>query len=119
MRKNTTFFLLGIGIITGTVSGLFGGGGGMILVPLLSVIHEIREESIFPSSICIILPICVVSLFLSGSDLSLSWKEVLPYLSGSLIGGILAGFFGKKIPVQWLHRILGILVLWGGIRYIW
>ena len=35
------------------------------------------------------------------------------------IGGVLAGMFGKKIPTVWLHRGLGILILWGGIRYLW
>ena len=38
------------------------------------------------------------------------------YLAGSAAGGFLAGIFGKKIPVLWLHRILGIFILWGGIR---
>ena len=38
------------------------------------------------------------------------------YLAGSAAGGLLAGIFGKKIPVLWLHRILGIFILWGGIR---
>ena len=41
------------------------------------------------------------------------------WLIGSTIGGILAGQFGKHIPVKWLHRGLGILILWGGIRYLW
>jgi len=45
--------------------------------------------------------------------------QALPYLIGSLIGGVGAGLWGKRIPVLWLHRILGVLILWGGIRYLW
>ena len=39
-------------------------------------------------------------------------------LIGSGAGGILAGFFGSKIPTHWLHRLLGVLILWGGYRYL-
>jgi uncharacterized membrane protein YfcA len=42
----------------------------------------------------------------------------LPYLIGSALGGILAGLLGKRIPTVWLHRGLGILILWGGYRYL-
>lgn len=110
--------LSSIGIITGFVTGIFGGGGGMILVPLLTLLPEMEEESVFPSSICIILPICIVAIFLSKSETTLSFIQVAPYLLGSFLGGVSAGIVGKKIPVLWLHRVLGILVLWGGIRYI-
>lgn len=91
----------------------------MILVPLLTLLPGFEEENIFPSSICIILPICIVSLWFARGNTTVSWIQILPYLSGSLLGGISAGIWGRKIPVIWLHRILGILVLWGGMRYLW
>ena len=40
------------------------------------------------------------------------------YLFGSAAGGIAAGVWGRHIPVHWLHRSLGILILWGGLRYL-
>ena len=108
-----------IGIAAGSVNGLFGAGGGMVLVPLLSAWTSLEEESLFPSSVSIILPICLVSLAVTGITSGIAWKDALPYLPGSAIGGILAGIWGKKIPLSWLHRGLGILILWGGIRYLW
>ena len=48
-----------------------------------------------------------------------AWGDSLPYLLGSALGGSLAGLWGKKIPTRWLHRGLGVLILWGGIRYLW
>ena len=104
------------GLAAGCVTGLFGGGGGMVLVPLLALLTDLKEEEIFPGSICVILPVCITSLMLSGSR---SLQTALPWLPGSLIGGILAGKWGGKIPVKWLHRSLGILILWGGFRYLW
>ena len=106
------------GFLAGTVNGLFGAGGGMILVPLLSTWTPLEENDIFPASVSIIAPICVVSLCLSQAITSFTWHSSLPYLFGSAIGGVAAGLWGKKIPVKWLHRILGVLILWGGIRYL-
>ena len=106
------------GAAAGIVNGLFGAGGGMILVPMLSKSSQLTQEEIFPSSICIILPLCILSLLIQAMD-SFPWTEAIPYLIGSGFGGIAAGIFGGKIPVKWLHKVLGILILWGGFRYLW
>lgn len=106
------------GCAAGAVNGLFGAGGGMVLVPLLTGLTELPEDEIFPSSVSIILPICLVSLTLSWPAEGIAWADVIPYLAGSAAGGIAAGLLGKRIPVKWLHRMLGILILWGGIRYL-
>lgn len=103
------------GICAGAVNGLFGGGGGMLLVPLLTKTKAIEEEDVFSSSVAIILPICIISLMFSEV---VPLIETVPYLFGGLIGGIAAGLLGKKIPVLWLHKGLGVLILWGGIRYL-
>lgn len=116
LKKNYGMILAGIA--AGAVNGLFGTGGGMILVPLLTGITDLEEQEIFPTSVSIILPICFISLFCSQNVQDLTFWGILPYLLGSTAGGILCGFFGKKIPVKWLHRFLGILVIWGGIRYL-
>ncbi len=106
------------GACAGTVAGLFGAGGGMVLVPLLTLLTDIREEDVFPCSVSIILPICAVTLAATALLGSVSWGAALPYLLGSGLGGMLAGKWGGKIPVKWLHRALGILILWGGFRYL-
>ena len=106
------------GAAAGAVNGLFAAGGGMVLVPLLEKSGAFSEREIFSSSIAIILPICIVTLTVSAAGQPLPWREALPYLPGSVIGGLLAAFFGKKIPVEWLHRLLGVMILYGGIRYL-
>ena len=106
------------GICAGAVNGLFGAGGGMVLVPLLSTMTDLPEDRIFPASICIILPICMVSLMVTIQANGLDIASALPYLIGSAAGGLAAGFFGRRIPVVWLHRGLGALILWGGIHYL-
>lgn len=113
--------LLGCGIAglaAGTVNGIFGAAGGMILIPALQLICRVPEESLFPMSVSVMLPVCVISLLMSSPAGPLPWADALPYLIGSAAGGILAGIFGGRLPVVWLHRILGVMILWGGIRYL-
>ena len=118
MKKNKYLGVTIAGICAGAVNGLFGAGGGMILVPLLTWLSYLSEEEIFPASVSIILPICLISLSFTFQASALTWNTALPYLTGSAIGGVLAGIFAKKIPTLWLHRLLGALIIWGGIRYL-
>ena len=118
MKRTKHMGLILAGLGAGAVNGLFGAGGGMVLIPLLTLLTAVSDDALFTTSICIILPICLVSLgytLLSGTA---AWAEALPYLIGSAAGGVLAGAFGKKIPTAWLHRGLGLLIIWGGIRYL-
>ena len=117
MRKSY-FGMVLAGLGAGAVNGLFGAGGGMVLVPLLTLLTPLEDAEVFPASISIILPVCLVSLAVTAMTQGLAWEQAFPYLIGSAIGGVLAGIWGKKIPVKWLHRGLGILILWGGIRYL-
>ena len=106
------------GAIAGAVNGLLGAGGGMVLVPLLGRTGELEDTQIFPASVSIIMPLCIVSLGVSAMHDPLPWQQALPYLIGSIPGGLMAGLIGKRIGVKWLHRALGIMIFWGGIRYL-
>ena len=116
MKKRNYLPMILCGALAGGVTGLFGGGGGMVLVPALGMLKCVEEDAVFPSSIAIIIPVCLVSLFLSGAPIP--FHEALPYLMGSFAGGIAAGIFSKKIPTALLHKALGIMLLWGGVRYL-
>ena len=90
----------------------------MVLVPLLTLLTDLPQRSIFPASIATILPICMTVLAVTILTGTLDISASLPYLLGSAAGGFLAGKWGQKIPVTWLHRGLGLLILWGGVRYL-
>lgn len=107
------------GFAAGAVNGLFGIGGGMVLIPLLTLLTQWEDGTIFASSLSIILPICLVTLIATALTGPILWADSLPYLAGSAIGGVMAGFWGRKIPVGLLHKALGLLIIWGGVRYLW
>ena len=102
----------------GLVNGLLGAGGGMILLPLLTFFAGTELSNPFPVSVAVMLPLTIVSLLVSGLPADFSWETALPCLLGSALGGIFAGIWGKKLSVLWLHRALGVLILWGGVRYL-
>lgn len=118
-RKRQLWGSTGAGLAAGALNGLFGGGGGLVLIPGLQHLAGVEERQLFSLSVSVMLPVCLLSIGISARSSPLPWGEAWPYLAGSAIGGILAGFFGKRIPVLWLHRILGLTLLWGGVRYLW
>ena len=117
MRKNRLAPYLS-GAAAGLANGLFGAGGGMVLLPLLARTTDLAQHELFACSVCIILPISLVSagvyLLRGGSFLS----EAVPYLIGGVLGGAIAGLTLRKLPTKWLRRALGLFILWGGIRLI-
>lgn len=52
-----------IGIFAGTITGLFGAGGGMILVPAFTYLLKFKEKEARATSIFCILPMVLVSGF--------------------------------------------------------
>ena len=107
------------GAAAGMINGLFGAGGGMILVPMLITICKLEDKKAFSSAISIILPLSIVSLLVYRSQGIFPLKDAAPYLVGGLIGGFLGGFLFKKTSVNFLHKFFGIIILWGGIRLLW
>ena len=104
------------GALAGAVNGFFGGGGGMVLVPLLTGWCGLGERRAFATSVAVILPLCVLSagiyLLRGGLDLI----AALPYLLGGLLGGWLGGKLFKNMSMDWLRRGFGLLLLYGGVQ---
>ena len=116
LKKHIPFALSGAA--AGFVNGFFGAGGGMVLVPLLIHAAKMEDKRAFSSSVCIILPLCLVSLAVYASNGLLPLHEALPYLLGGAVGGVLAGLLFRKVSARLLHLALGALILFGGVRLV-
>ena len=97
----------------GIVNGFFGGGGGMVLVPLLMSRCALDQRHAFASSVAIIFPLCALSAIIYYTRGHLDLMGALPYLVGGLIGGLIGGKIFEKIPVVWLKRAFALLILYG------
>ena len=52
------------GALAGALNGLFGTGGGIVLVPLLLRVHRLPAQRAFATSLAVILPLSAVTLLL-------------------------------------------------------
>ena len=107
------------GIAAGSVNGLFGGGGGMVLVPALTKWCHMEEKKAFASCVAVILPFCVISAAIYIFRTDFNWLQAFPYLIGGLVGGFVGGKLFPKISDLWLRRIFAGFLLYGAWRYLW
>lgn len=104
------------GGMAGVVNGFFGGGGGMVLVPLLAKWIKIGERKAFATSTAIILPLCTLSSAIYLWRGELQFSVALPYLLGGTLGGIFGGMLFKKVNILWLQRGFALLILYAGVK---
>ena len=106
------------GAAGGLINGLFGGGGGMVLLPLLTRWQGLKAKDGFATCVAVILPVCCVSaavyLWQERPPLSGLW----PYLAGGLAGGLIGGATFEKVPARALKVIFGLFLLYAGVRYL-
>jgi len=107
------------GAAAGLINGLFGAGGGLVLVPMLIKFCKLEDKKAFASAISIILPMCLVSIATYYTKSIFPFQDATPYLVGGLAGGLLGGILFKRVSVAFLHRFFGIIILFGGLRLLW
>ncbi len=106
------------GGLTGIVNGLFGAGGGMLLVPLLLRWLKLDEKKAMATSVAIIFPLCALSALIYCLKHDLADVNVWPFLLGGLAGGVLAGLTFGRVKALWLRRAFALIVLYGGVRIL-
>ncbi|MCI8844011.1 MAG: sulfite exporter TauE/SafE family protein [Oscillospiraceae bacterium] len=106
------------GAAAGLINGLLGAGGGMVLVPLLVGWCGLEDKKAFATAISIILPLSLTSIAVFAMREPLPFGEAWPYLLGGVIGGGLGGLLFKKMTANVLHKLLGAVILWGGVQLL-
>ncbi len=107
-----------IGSLAGAANGLFGAGGGLFVVPLFIGWLHMDQRKAFATSLGVILPLTIVSLVVYGLRGGLDFMTAIPYLIGGLAGGFIGGKLFHKIPLIWLRRLFGLLILYGGVKAV-
>ena len=116
MEKKTIHIVAGAA--AGMVNGLFGGGGGMVLLPVLTKWGGVPQRVAFATCIAAIYPMCIVSATVYCLRVQPEWSLLLPCLLGGAVGGIVAGRTFEKVPVRMLKLIFGIFLIYGAARYL-
>ena len=96
-----------IGLVTGFANGLFGSGGGTIVVPAMERFLGEEEHKAHATAIAVILPLSLLSLgvYLWKADLGAVWRIALWASAGGLVGGFVGAKLLQRVSGVWLHRI--------------
>lgn len=107
-----------IGIVTGLCNGLFGSGGGTIVVPAMEKLLDVEEHKAHATAIAIILPLTLISIILytikGFLDFSLVWKVSLGGIAGGIIGAVLL----KKLSGNVIRKIFGVFMIAAAVRMV-
>lgn len=119
-EKNTKnkIILLVAGVIAGLCNGLFGGGGGMIVVPILTFALKKEQKRAHATAILIILPMAVVSGLLYAVFGNFRLDSGIPSCLGIIIGGIIGALALKKISNKRLCMIFSFVMLVAGVKML-
>lgn len=115
----TVLILLGIGLAAGIGSGLFGIGGGVIIVPALVFLLAYSQHKATGTSLVILLPpvgLCAVLEYSRTGNVN--WKAAVFVAIGMLVGAGLGAVIANKLSGPVLRLMFGIFVLGLGIYTI-
>jgi len=107
-----------IGITVGLCNGLFGSGGGTVVVPAMEKFLDMDEHKSHATAIAVILPLTVVSMILyiykGFFDFSLAWRVSV----GGVAGGAVGAMILKKISPALLRKIFGVFIIAAAVRMV-
>lgn len=106
------------GSFIGFLNGFFGGGGGMVCVPVLNKIAGLSEKRSHATAIAIIFPLSLISAFIYVINGYIKSLPLITVTIGSLAGGIIGAFALKILPPKWVRIIFAVIMLVGGIKLI-
>ena len=116
MKSNRKRLSVFTGAAAGIINGLFGGGGGMVIVPMLDGFLGYKKKESHATAILIILPMSVLSGIVYGASGSFDAAVIFPVLIGSLTGGVIGAFFLSKFSSNTVVIIFSLVMLFAGVK---
>ncbi|HZV88000.1 MAG TPA: sulfite exporter TauE/SafE family protein [Candidatus Binatus sp.] len=101
--------------VCGVASGLFGIGGGVLLVPFLALFFAFGQHRAQGTSLVALIPPTGLLAFLAYARVDyVSWKIGLLLIPGVIVGGILGGLLAKRLQPQRMRQVFaGVMLLLG------
>lgn len=110
--------IIGVGITAGLINGLFGAGGGTIIVPALTLLFGVPQHKAHATAISVILPFAMISS-------AIYYRSGVTDLETTLwitLGGVVGSYFGSKTLTRfsphYLRVIFGIFMIIAAIRMV-
>jgi uncharacterized membrane protein YfcA len=111
-RRPRVLVLIAIGLAGGILSGAFGVGGGIVLVPLLINFAGLDQRRAAATSLLAILPTSIAGsiTYLANGEVDLLAAVVIA--AGAIAGSLVGSALLKRLPLRWLRwMFIALLVI--------
>ncbi len=107
-----------IGSFTGFINGIFGSGGGTLLVPILNNIVKIEEHKSHATALAIIIFLSSASSIIYISKGTYDIGLTFQVACGSIIGGIVGAKLLSKLTGKFLRISFGVIMIIAALRMV-
>lgn len=108
--------IVGIGLITGLLSGLLGVGGGVVMVPLMGMILGLDQHLAQGISMVVIVPTSLAGIWQLHKKKLVDYRSAALFAGGSIAGAVLSANFVQYISGADLKKIFGVFIIFTGLR---
>ncbi len=115
MKKVKKIHIILFGALIGMINGFFGGGGGMVVVPLLTKLFGMEQKKAQATALFVILPISLVSTIVYMCYNSINFASGWPVILGIVGGGVLGATMLNKLNNKIVKGIFIFFMLLGGV----
>jgi uncharacterized membrane protein YfcA len=116
--------ILVIGLVAGTLSGLIGVGGGIVLVPALVYFLNYSQHQAQGTSLGVLsFPVVILAFLkyfydLKGSGEAIDFRVILLLGVGFLLGGFIGGTLALKLDKELLKKIFAVVLFYTGFKML-
>ncbi len=115
MKNLKKWQIILFGAMIGLINGFFGGGGGMIVVPLLNKMFGLEQKKAQATALFVILPISLASTIVYMCYNSVDITKGLAVIVGIIAGGIVGAKLLNKLNNRVIKHIFIFFMLLGGV----
>ena len=107
-----------LGVIAGVLSGLFGVGGGILFVPILTWIGltQLHAEA---SSLLAIIPTVLVGVWRQQRYGNVRWRPAAVLGVASIAATVGGAQLAVSLPEATLRKLFGVLIICTGAQIAW
>lgn len=106
----------GLSGAVGFINGFFGGGGGMLLVPLLEKVLKCPVKKSHATAIAVILPVSIAGAITYIASGLFEWTPVLSAAGGCVAGGAAGALLLKKLPSNIVAFVFALIMIGVGVK---
>ena len=107
-----------VGVLAGGLSGLFGVGGGILVVPGLVMILGFAQRRAHGTSLAAIVPIALSGTVGFAIERSVDWPVAALLVAGSLLGAVIGTHALARLPVDVLRVGFALVLLMTAVRLV-